>query len=107
MIVVSRMDMKHAEKDVEIAVGVMSALAVLLSAVEAWSWARRYDTHPSIFHDPKQDVLCMGRGRGGQIIQYTVDAVSPKCYPLHCLQSHVGNLNLCNVNQLKNHEIAI
>jgi hypothetical protein len=36
------MDMRHAEKDVEIAVGVMSALAVLLAAVEAWSWARRY-----------------------------------------------------------------
>jgi hypothetical protein len=39
------MDMRHAEKDVEIAVGVMSALAVLLAAVEAWSWARRY-VHP-------------------------------------------------------------
>ncbi len=39
---VGRMDMRHAEKDVEIAVGVMSALAVLLAAVEAWSWARRY-----------------------------------------------------------------
>jgi hypothetical protein len=38
---VVRMDMRHAEKDVEIAVGVMSALAVLLAAVEAWSWARR------------------------------------------------------------------
>ena len=34
--------MKNAEKDVEIAVGVMSALAVLLSAVEAWSWSKRY-----------------------------------------------------------------
>ena len=41
MFIMLRMDMRHAEKDVEIAVGVMSALAVLLSAVEAWSWARR------------------------------------------------------------------
>ena len=37
------MDMKNAEKDVEIAVGVMSALAVLLSAVEAWSWSKRLE----------------------------------------------------------------
>jgi hypothetical protein len=44
---VGRMDMRHAEKDVEIAVGVMSALAVLLAAVEAWSWARRY-VHPLV-----------------------------------------------------------
>ena len=35
------MDMHGAEKDVEIAVGVLSALAVLLSAVEAWSWSKR------------------------------------------------------------------
>ena len=35
------MDMNGAEKDVEIAVGVLSALAVLLSAVEAWSWSKR------------------------------------------------------------------
>ncbi len=36
------MNMEGAEKDVEIAVGVLSALAVLLSAVEAWSWSKRF-----------------------------------------------------------------
>ena len=36
-----RMNMINVEKDVEIAVGVMSALAVLLGAVDAWSWSKR------------------------------------------------------------------
>ena len=36
-----KMDMKEAHKDVEIAVGVLSVFAVLLSAVETWSWSRR------------------------------------------------------------------
>ena len=36
-----KMNMKEANKDVEIAVGVLSVFAVLLSAVEAWSWSRR------------------------------------------------------------------
>ena len=37
-----RMNMINVEKDVEIAAGVMSALAVLLGAVDAWSWSKRY-----------------------------------------------------------------
>ena len=36
-----KMDMKEAHKDVEISVGVLSVFAVLLSAVETWSWSRR------------------------------------------------------------------
>ncbi|XP_023349212.1 meckelin [Eurytemora carolleeae] len=36
-----RMNMINVEKDVEIAAGVMSALAVLLGAVDAWSWSKR------------------------------------------------------------------
>ena len=36
-----KMDMKEAHKDVEISVGVLSVFAVLLSAVEAWTWSRR------------------------------------------------------------------
>ena len=35
------MEMKESVKDIEIAVGVLSGIAVLLSAVEAWSWSRR------------------------------------------------------------------
>ena len=34
------MEMKESVKDIEIAVGVLSGLAVLLSAIEAWSWSR-------------------------------------------------------------------
>ena len=36
-----KMDMKEAHKDVEISVGVLSVFAVLLAAIEAWSWSRR------------------------------------------------------------------
>ena len=35
------MEMKESKKDVEIAVGVLSVFAVLLAAIEAWSWSRR------------------------------------------------------------------
>ena len=35
-----KMEMKESKKDIEIAVGVLSGLAVLLSAIEAWSWSR-------------------------------------------------------------------
>ena len=36
-----KMDMKEARKDVEISVGVLSVFAILLAAIEAWSWSRR------------------------------------------------------------------
>ena len=41
-LVTYRMDIEDSVKDIEIAVGVLSGLAVLLAAVEAWSWSRRY-----------------------------------------------------------------
>ena len=40
-LVTYRMEMEDSVKDIEIAVGVLSGLAVLLAAVEAWSWSRR------------------------------------------------------------------
>ena len=36
-----KMEMRETKKDIEIAVGVLSAFAVLLSAMETWSWSRR------------------------------------------------------------------
>ena len=35
------MEMKESKKDFEIAVGVLSVFAVLLAAIEAWSWSKR------------------------------------------------------------------
>lgn len=36
-----KMEMRESRKDIEIAMGVLSAFAVLWSAVETWSWNRR------------------------------------------------------------------